>query len=296
MRRGFFSMTNVKTHTKHFCKKELWADARSGHAKHERNARARQQLVLKVNGIDTTFTGAFHMDRAPMTLLGTTRSSQEAPPVMRRHVSMSDNGDMVRWVGELQQPNIHHIYRSHFNAVDVHNKMPVGPRSMCDVGLKSLPLKLWLALVAFAETNAYLMYVQHHKLSSEAYSHPDFKLQIERALLERAQQRGLGSEEEGGARTRSSGGSVSRGAQEEEARLGMRTLPTFKGNVLKRDDTMQRKCMICGKKTRSISECGGAVCGSTGGRTCWAWHPEAVVAGTAADGRMQWRRGKQQRH
>jgi hypothetical protein len=72
MRRGFFSITNVKTHIKHFCKRELWVDARGGHAKHELNARAYRQLVLKVNGIETTFTGAFHMDRAPMTLLGTT--------------------------------------------------------------------------------------------------------------------------------------------------------------------------------------------------------------------------------
>jgi hypothetical protein len=80
MRRGLFSITNVKTHTKHFCK-ELWVDARC--AKHQRHDHAYRQLVLKVNGMDTTFTGGFHMDRAPMTLLGTAGSSQEAPPVMR---------------------------------------------------------------------------------------------------------------------------------------------------------------------------------------------------------------------
>jgi hypothetical protein len=40
MRRGFFSITNVKTHTKHFRKKELWADARGDHVKHERHDRA----------------------------------------------------------------------------------------------------------------------------------------------------------------------------------------------------------------------------------------------------------------
>jgi hypothetical protein len=64
--------------------------------------------------------------------------------------------------------------------------------------------------------------------------------------------------------------------------------PTFQGHMLKRDDAMQRKCMICGKKTRSICGCGRAICGITGGRTCWAWHLEAVVAGTAADGPIQW--------
>jgi hypothetical protein len=86
---------------------------------------------------------------------------------------------------------------------------------------------------------------------------------------------------------------VSRGAQED---VGTRMPPTFKGHVLKRDATMQRKCMICGTKTRSICECGRAIYGRTGGRTCWAWHLEAVVAGTAADGPIQWQRGKRQRH
>jgi hypothetical protein len=90
VRRGFFSIINVKTHTKHFCRKELWEDARSDHVKHKPNARAYRQLVLKVNSIDTTFTSTFHMDGAPMTLLGTTDSLQEAPPVMRRRVYMSD--------------------------------------------------------------------------------------------------------------------------------------------------------------------------------------------------------------
>jgi hypothetical protein len=67
---------------------------------------------------------------------------------------------------------------------------------MSDVGLNSLPFKLWMAFVALAETNAYLMYVHHHQLSSEGYSHADFKLQLEREWLVCAQQGGLGSEEE----------------------------------------------------------------------------------------------------
>jgi hypothetical protein len=62
--------------------------------------------------------------------------------VMRCRVYMSDSGDMMRWVRELQQPDIRYIYRSHFNAVDVHNKLSVGLRSACNVGLNSLLSKL----------------------------------------------------------------------------------------------------------------------------------------------------------
>jgi hypothetical protein len=163
MRRGLFSITNVKTHTKHFCKKELWADARGSRSKHERNDRAYRQLVLKVDGTDIRFVGAFHMDKRPMTLLGTV-GSMEAPTVMRRRLYMSEEGDLVRWTGELQQPNIHYIDRTYFNAVDVHNKLAVGPRSLVSVGANHLLLKLWLSMIAMAETNAYLTYVKVKKL------------------------------------------------------------------------------------------------------------------------------------
>jgi hypothetical protein len=44
MLRGLFSITNVKTHTKFFCKRELWADARGEKATHDRNDRARASI------------------------------------------------------------------------------------------------------------------------------------------------------------------------------------------------------------------------------------------------------------
>jgi hypothetical protein len=131
---------------------------------------------MKVNGKEATFTGAFHMDKKPMTLFATAGSSRKAPPVMRRRVYMSEDGDLICWQGKLEQPNVHYIYRSLFNAVDVHNKLPVGPRSVSGVCVGSLPLKLWLSFLAFAETNAYLLYARHHKLTSDQYSHADFKV------------------------------------------------------------------------------------------------------------------------
>jgi hypothetical protein len=109
MQRGLFSITNVKTHTKYFCKKELWADARGEKATHDRNDRAFRQLNMNVNGEDINFTGAFHMDRRQMTLLSSAGSSKDAPVVMRRRMYMSDEGDNVRWQGELQQPDVHSI-------------------------------------------------------------------------------------------------------------------------------------------------------------------------------------------
>jgi hypothetical protein len=194
MQRGLFSITNVTTQTKYICKKELWADARGEKATHDRNDRAFRQLKMKVNGKDIIFTGAYHMDKRQMTLLSAAGSSKDAPVVMCRRVHISDEGDMVRWQGELQQPDVHYIYRSNFNAVDVHNKLAVGPRSVCNMGANLLPLKLWLSMLAIAETNADLVYVMHHKLTSERYNHADFKVDVERALLHRAQRGGCGQD------------------------------------------------------------------------------------------------------
>jgi hypothetical protein len=69
--------------------------------------------------------------------------------------------------------------------VDVHNKLCVGPRSVCILGGNQFLLKLWLAMVAIAETNAYLTYAKLKKLSSDLYSHPDFKIDLEQELLSR---------------------------------------------------------------------------------------------------------------
>jgi hypothetical protein len=120
-----------------------------------------------------------------MTLPATAGSSREAPPVMRRRVYMSDDGDVVRWRGELQQPNVHYLYRSFLNGLDVHNKLAVGPRSASSVCVGSLPLKLWLSFLAMlAETNAFLLYARHHKLASDQYCHADFKADLEKEVLQ----------------------------------------------------------------------------------------------------------------
>jgi hypothetical protein len=241
-KRGFFSITNVKLQTRNFCKKELWADA--GGKPWQRDARAYRQTTVHIEGKEVTFVAAFHMDKAPMTLLATTGSSGEAPLVTRRRVYMNEFGDMVRWEGELRQPVVHAEYRSLFNAVDVHNKLALGPRSFCSVGANHLILKVFLALVGMAETNAYLTYMDLNKMSSTQYSHGDFKSDLERELLVHAAKMGTGQEqEEGGAgpALRSAVADVAGGVN---ASRRMRMPPSFHGHSLTHDTSKRRKCMI----------------------------------------------------
>jgi hypothetical protein len=51
---------------------------------------------------------------------------------------MNDEGDLVSWTGELRQPLVPFYYRSFFSAVDVHNKLALGPRSVCGAGANHL--------------------------------------------------------------------------------------------------------------------------------------------------------------
>jgi hypothetical protein len=291
LKRGFFSITNVKTQTRNFCKKELWADA--GGKPWERDSRAYRQVTLQVAGRRVTFTGAFHMDKKPMTLLGTAGSSDEAPLVTRCRVYMNEFGDMVRWEGELRQPMIHAEYRTYFNAVDVRNKLVLGPHSVCPVGANSLQLKIFLALVAMAETNAYLTYVDIKKLTSAEYSHGDFKTDLERGLLERAAAVGAGMREGLGEAPRATTrGSVARVATGGSVQPRTQMPPGLQGHRLQYDAHKNRKCMNCGTMTKSLCGCGRAFCGVSKGVTCWAWHLQKVMMGDGDEEPVRWQRGK----
>jgi hypothetical protein len=281
--RGISSIVNVKTHTKYFCKQQLWEDARGESNTHERDDRAYRQLELVINSRKTRIVGAFHMDKRPMTLVGTLGSSNEAEPVMRRRVYMTADGDLVRWVGELRQPNLHFIYRSFFNAVDVHNKLALGPRSVCSVGANHLLLKIWLAAVGIAETNAFLLYCKAKKLTSEVYSHGDFKLDLSRELLQRAAKLAAESDTEvemAGPSTRTSRESNQQVAAGDMASRRHQMPPQLRSHALHRSENTNRMCSVCRHLTKSVCECGLAVCGPTYAIKCWAWHLQAVLNGT----------------
>jgi hypothetical protein len=104
-----------------------------------------------------------------------------------RRVYMDSEGELVQWIGAHVQPNTHFIFRTFFNAVDGHNKLSLGPRSVCSVGANNLLLKDWLATVAISETNAYFMYSRDNNLTSDMYYHGDFKTDLGNELVQRAQ-------------------------------------------------------------------------------------------------------------
>jgi hypothetical protein len=92
---------------------------------------------------------------------------------------MTDDGDQVQWQGRLHEPAINALYRTHFNAIDVKNKLV----QLCVASPNNLVLKIWLSTIAISLANAYLIHLKKHKLTTEEYPHGDFKMDVVRGLL-----------------------------------------------------------------------------------------------------------------
>jgi hypothetical protein len=214
---------------------------------------------------------------------------------MRRRLYVMDDGHPVHWTGVLELPNIHALYRTFFNAVDVHNKLALGPRSTASLATNSLLLKVWLATLCMASANGYQMYLKAKKLTTDTYSHSDFKMDVSNGLMKLiAKQSADVAENENNevfsSRTRS--------ANQEGTKDKIRTVmpAACKDHNLSRDTSKNRRCIICGHFTKSGCECGRAVCGTSMGVTCWAHHLMTVVHGTVDSAPLQWPRGKKMRH
>jgi hypothetical protein len=86
----------------------------------------RAYAVVRIddNGRSKCFQLAAHVDKQPVVLLATTGTSVEAPEQVRERVYYDPEIDVVvSWSGTLNQPAIHALYRSNFNAVDVFNRL-----------------------------------------------------------------------------------------------------------------------------------------------------------------------------
>jgi hypothetical protein len=192
--------------------------------------------VAKATNI--TCTGASHMDKKPMMVLGTVGSSHQAVAMMCRHEYMNNFGDMAR-LEFGSRHNLEHCPSS--IAVDVHTKRALSSHSLCSLIANHLHLKIFLGMVAIAETSTYLGNIDFKKLITVRYSHSDFKTDLKRELLEHAQQEGKGWEEKPGPVTRGAVEDVAgrgRAAQLKQFATSLhRHCQTFK-------DSHNKKCMV----------------------------------------------------
>jgi hypothetical protein len=124
---------------------------------------------IDVNGCSNRFQLAAHVDKQPMACLATMGTSVDVPEQVRERVYYDPEiDDIVNWSGTLNQPAMHALSRSHFNAVDLFNRLAFGPGSVsAAINTKSADTRLFLACLAVVVTNAFFACKERNGLTSK---------------------------------------------------------------------------------------------------------------------------------
>ena len=134
------------------------------------------------------------------------------------------------------------LYRNHFNAVDVYNKMAVGPSSLQSVvGTKLWWKRVFISFLGLCETNAYLAYCRLVRQVSRY----DFRAELAATMLR-------------------VGGFEPMYISITDSK-SHRFMTSF-------GEGLKRVCARCKTRTKQACECGVALCAPTTGRTCFHDH------------------------
>ncbi|KAK3247720.1 hypothetical protein CYMTET_42790 [Cymbomonas tetramitiformis] len=121
---GLYIVGNVKTAHRDFCKSWLLAQVQ------KREDRAMATAIVKTRGGNTIeLLAAVDMDRKPMALIATSRTTRMGEPRERRFKVIRKTGEYVVRSASLQQLDVHAHYRETFNKVDKNNQQRQGGNS-----------------------------------------------------------------------------------------------------------------------------------------------------------------------
>jgi hypothetical protein len=148
--------------------------------KGERFSSAFMKIDVQLDkGVTTFFAGA-HMDKKPMLLIATCGTSLPGKEVKRYRREYVDQA-ITRTTYVVAQPNMHDLYRSNFNAVDLFNRSCFGPYSLqFAVHTKSWVRRMFLALLGMCETNAMNAYMHTTKTTVTRF---EWLLKLSEALI-----------------------------------------------------------------------------------------------------------------
>eukprot|EP00873_Tetraselmis_striata_P019419 jgi/Tetstr1/439683/TSEL_028102.t1 len=97
-------------------------------------------------------------DTQPMLLVHTSCSDALAPHADRLKSKYKD-GKVTKILYTVDQRASHAMYRQHFNAIDIKNKMSIGPNTVAKGwAARNTVICFWLYCLAVIETNAYCAY------------------------------------------------------------------------------------------------------------------------------------------
>lgn len=236
-RHGLLSIMSLKNAHKHFPKQRLLGMVK--------NRGESAFLVKEVQG--HKIIAAAHQDRHPMLLVGTTGTSDPAPTVDRTCFRINGAGEKVQLNYSMDQPDFFWQYRTNFNAIDVADKLALGPGSIIEVWrTKNVYHRIFAAMVAIMECNAYNAIVcfnkEYHNLSRD-----DWRRMLATQLCDRLSRNQTETLVEAG----------------HKAHMSLKKLKT------------SRVCWLCSERSYWTCDCGEVVCSplTEGDRgQCWTKH------------------------
>jgi len=151
---GLYSILCIKNGFRGYPKKRL---LRSLHARRDMCFMCTD---VEVRGRGRKLIAGGHMDKTPLLLCASTGTGLAGEP-RRRTRSKLDKGEIKRQVYTLDQPDLHAQYRAVSGVCDQFNRFALGPGGVLDAWqTRAVWRRVFAALLAFAETNAYLAYLQ----------------------------------------------------------------------------------------------------------------------------------------
>lgn len=276
---GLFCVMNVKTAHKGFPKTELLEACSEikGNTEEARAARRARRGVqraywrkFKVGSSQVTVLAAGHNKKVPLLLIathGTMRAGTEH--VKKWRTPTADGGE--RWHEiRTKQPQVHELYRTNMNGIDIHNKLRQGVVAMADVWrTRAWPERHFAEMLGFLEVNVYNTLTYFLPDTYKNITHTEFRKQLSWALLT------LGQEAYPAASTSQDEPSVSCEIDDESSTSGRPSSHVYQAYGGKE----RHHCGYCGKEAYQFCvtcERAGygqiAVCGRKSGRPCMDHH------------------------
>jgi hypothetical protein len=264
---GLFCILNVKTAHSAFPKQLCLAELKA------RGDTVWYRLKLLVHDEERTVFAGGHMDKAPMVLVASCSTSLYGGMKVRHRSKLVD-GQMQRVRYQLEQPVMHSLYRSNFNAVDVMNRLSQGPGCMSKAWATYVARhRLFAASLSACVTNAYQAWLHVHALTTAEYPQNRFKLDLAQSLFQMMRELRAG---------RSSRGRSEERNETEGAPAASSPSQTFHGHIPMKSEK-RLLCDVCKDAQTSLrcQQCGVHFCNPATGRQCMVEHMAQGVAGIA---------------
>lgn len=268
LEKGLYSIMNVKTAHAAFPKQLCLAALKA------RGDKVWYHLKLQVEGEQRTVFAGGHMDKAPLVVVASCATSLHGGTKLRYRSKLVE-GQMRRVCYQLDQPQMHALYRNNFNAVDVMNRLSQGPGCLSKAWATYNALhRLFAASLSACVTNAYQAWLQVHGLTSADYPQTNFKLDLAESLF--VMMRELRAGRPSQRRTQE----ADEASEAPGDSLGL--FEVFNEHV-PINSQKRLMCDICKKNQTKLmcQKCDTYMCNPATGRQCMVVHMAHGVAGTA---------------